>query len=118
MQAEQNTTKPDNIPLNVIDAKLALLLIESPASTDQELAEKLGISRQTVNRRRKSKGVQKLFRSILAMPEREVRRILSKALARLESMLDNEDPRIQLAAAIALLKLGEGLIGNEMSLGY
>lgn len=76
---EQNLAISDSDP-DVIDIKIAAHLIERPSITDQEIAERLGISRQTVNRRRNSKGVRDTLRSILAIPEREVRRISAKAL--------------------------------------
>jgi DNA-binding Lrp family transcriptional regulator len=118
VQAEQNETKSDSLPIAVIDAKLALYLIEKPASTDQELADKLGISRQTVNRRKNGLAVQKIIRATLALPEKEMRRLAAKALARLETQLDSEDPKMQLTAALAIVKLSERFIGNELSLGY
>ncbi len=117
MQPEQNATKRDKIQLDAVDAKLARLLIETPAMTDQELADKLGISRQTANRRKNGPSVQKLVRTALAIPEREMRRLTTKALARLEALLDDEDPKIKLAAATALAKLSERLIGNSLNMG-
>jgi DNA-binding Lrp family transcriptional regulator len=116
VENEQNDSKSNNSSIDAIDAKLALLLIETPSLTDQELAEKLGISRPTVNRRKNGPAVQKIIRATLTIPEKEMRRLATKALARLEAQLDNEDPKIQHAAALALVKLSERFIGNDFSL--
>jgi hypothetical protein len=94
-----------------------LLLIESHTSTDQELADKLGTTRQTVNRRKNGPAVQKIIRAALAIPEKEMRRLTTKALNRLEALLDHEDPRIKLASALALVKLSERFMGNNLDLG-
>jgi transcriptional regulator with XRE-family HTH domain len=117
MSTEQNLTESDNFSIGAMDAKLALLLIEKPSSTDQELAMKLGISRQTVNRRKRSQTVQKIVRDTLAIPEREVRRLAAKALTRLETLLDHEDPRVKLAATLALVKLSERFMGDNLDSG-
>jgi hypothetical protein len=110
---EQNATNLDRFPGGAVDAKIASLLIESPSMTDQEIASQVGISRQAVNRRKNAPAVQDLVRSVLAIPEREIRRLTAKALLRLEEMLDHEDPRIKLAATMALVKLSEGLMSDS-----
>lgn len=113
MQHEQNATEPDNSRMKAIDAKIALLLVEKPAATDQELAEKIGVSRQTINRRKNGEAVQKFIRGTLEIPQEEIRRLAAKSLVRLEEMMDHEDPRIKLAASLALLKLTPDLISGK-----
>ncbi|MGZ3781527.1 MAG: HEAT repeat domain-containing protein [Pseudobdellovibrionaceae bacterium] len=115
MNTEQNETKLDSSQMDSINIRIATLLIETPAVTDQEIANQLSLSRQTVNRRRNSHAVQELVRNTLAIPEKEVRRLVSKALLRLEKLLDDEDPKIRLAATLALVKIGSKLMTNSFN---
>jgi predicted transcriptional regulator len=108
MKVEQNETNSDSPQLDEVDAKIAALMVETPAATDQEIADKLGMTRQTVNRRRNAKPVRERVSSALSLPEKEVRRLTAKALVRLESFLDHEDPKIQLAATLA-----RSIFGND-----
>ena len=117
MNVGQKSTEFASSSADAIDVKLALLLIETPSATDQELADKLGICRQTANKRKNSSTVQQIVRDTLKISEREMRRLTTKALTRLEALLDHEDPRIKLAATIALVKLNERFIGNNLHLG-
>lgn len=117
MALEQNATESDTCTPDAIDAQLAHLLIESPSLTDQELADKLGISRQTANRRKNAQAVQKIIRSTLSMPEKEMRRLTKKALSRLEALLDNEDPKVKLSAILALMKYNNTFMGNAIDMG-
>jgi hypothetical protein len=111
--SEQNTTEPDSPNVDALNARIAAILIESPSATDQEIATTVGLSRQSVNRRRNSPVVQELVRSALAIPEREVRRLTAKALLRLEKLLDDDDPKIRLAATLSLVKLSARLMTNS-----
>jgi N12 class adenine-specific DNA methylase len=117
MQTGQKSTELASFSADATDVKLAQFLIETPSATDQELADKLGVCRQTVNKRKNSSAVQQIVRDTLKISEREMRRLTTKALARLEALLDHEDPRIKLAATVALVKLNERFIGNNFSLG-
>jgi hypothetical protein len=97
--------------LDEIDRRIfALALIQGPKRTDQEFAEELGVSRRTVSRKRNSKPVQTFVKETLSIPADEVRRLVVKGLQRIEAHLDSEDPRVSLAAAIQLTKIGESLI--------
>lgn len=97
-----------------MDLQIATLLIENPSITDHDIAEKVGISRQTVNRRRNSPSVREFVFSVLSIPQREVRRVTAKALMRLEQLLDDPDPEIRLKATIALAKLTPRLMTDEI----
>lgn len=111
--AEQNRTERDNDSLDACDLKIARTLIETPAITDDELGKLLGLSRQTINRRRNSDSVKRLLREALSISEKEIRRLSSKALSRLEALLDHEDPRIILSACAALLKVGDETVKRQ-----
>lgn len=110
---EQNETDFDNTTLNAFDQRLAILLIENPSSTDSEIADKLGTSRQTINRRKKSKTVQRIIQKTLSIPEDEVRRLTAKAFSRLEKLLDDDNPKIRFAATLSLIKLSNRLVTSE-----
>lgn len=109
MDIEQKVTESDCSALDEVDTRIAMLLIEAPTTTDQMIADMLGLTRQTVNRRRNSSGVQKRVKETLSIPERETRRLVAKAMRRLEALLDNPDPKIQLSVTLALLKLSPDL---------
>ncbi len=116
---EQNATNFDNekFPSEItdsIDVRIASMLIENPAVTDQDIATKLGVSRQTINRRRNSAPVREFVFSVLSIPQREVRRVTAKALIRLEQFLDDPDPEIRLKATIALVKLTPRLMTDAI----
>ena len=88
-----------------IDLQIARLLIENPAATDQEIADRLGVKRMTVNRRRRGDSVTLMMSSALSIPVDELRRLLVKSLRRLEELLDDPDPRVRGSAATNILKL-------------
>ena len=105
---EQNETKTDKF--DEVDLHIVQRILKTPTVTDQEIATDLGISRQTVNRRRTSSGVKSMIRKQLSLSELEVRRLALKAFQSLERLMDSEDPRIQLAASTAILRLAENLV--------
>lgn len=116
---EQNQTNCDTekFPSELIDPmdiQIATMLIENPAVTDQDIATRLSISRQTVNRRRNSPSLREFVFSVLSIPQREVRRVTAKALMRLEQLLDDPDPETRLKATIALAKLTPRLMTDEV----
>lgn len=106
-------TNDDKIKSASLNHAIASLLIENPSITDQEISEKIGLCRQSVNTHRNSKEVCKLLKESLSIPVDEVRRISAKALVRLEQMLDHEDPKIRLTATLSLLKLIEKFMTND-----
>ena len=106
---EQFETEQDN-PIDAIDRKIALRLIDQPAVTDQQLASELGISRQSVNRHRRGAGVQNILKEALDIQEDEIRRLVQKSLARLEELLDSDDQRLRLAAASVFARLANSLM--------
>lgn len=104
---EQNLTILDKVyepDLDALDIAIVRELIENPATTDLQLAEKLVTSRQTINKRRNSKGVRTKLIDALSLTEKRIRRLAAKALNRLEQALDDPDPKIRLAAAGLLAK--------------
>ena len=103
---EQKVTKCDS-SRSEVPLTLARLLFENPSATDSELGAKLGLTRQTVNRLRRSPKVQSLVREAIRLPADEIRRVVRRAFAKLEALLEAPDPRIQLMAATQLAKLME-----------
>jgi DNA-binding Lrp family transcriptional regulator len=105
---EQNATKNDNFiaKCDEVDRSIAFYAIENPSITDEEIAQKLKLSRQTVNRRRRGAAVSAIVEKTLALPKRELRRVVVKSMSRLEALLDDPDPRIVLMASSQLLKFG------------
>lgn len=91
---------------NFIPTRIAQLVIERPAITDAEIANEVGLSRQTVNRHRNSDAVRGLLVTYLTISEKRLRRLMSKSLDRLEAALDDSDPKIRMAAATRLIKYG------------
>ncbi len=118
METEQNATEPDKIPNDIVDLKITSLLIENPSLTDQEIADQIGVSRQTINRRKNSPEVKGLIHSALSIPQQEVRRLTAKALRRLEELLDHEDAKVRLAATLSLVKLTDKLMSKNMSIKF
>jgi hypothetical protein len=97
-----------------LDLKIAQALIEDPMRTDVQLAKMLKASRRTISRRKCAKPVREIVKQAFAIPVYEVRRLVNKSLNRIESHLDSENPRISLAAAIHLTKLGEKAIEQDL----
>ena len=88
------------------DRAIAMILVQNPTWTDQEIASKLNLSRATINRRRSSSRVMNVTEEIMAIPKYEIRRVTSKAFRKLEELIDDLDPRIALQASLNFLKLG------------
>lgn len=89
--------------------------------TDGEVAEGVGVTRQTVNEWRNHDSVfiaelnsqrQELWNS----PKQHLRRLVSKAIQTLEDNLGAEDPALRQAAAVHVLK-STGLYGTQMEPG-
>ena len=113
MNVGQNTTEEDNFGA-ALDYKIALLLIENPSITDQEIGKVVGVCRQTANKHKNAPGVQKIIRETLSIPEKEIRRLTAKAMSRLETMLDDTDPKIRLSAALALIRGSSALVTRPL----
>lgn len=116
---EQNATNFDiaavneDLPaLDSIDLKIVGYILQNPASTDAEISTAVGVSRQTINRRKNSEPVQSKLRHLLSLPETEVRRLSVLALRKVEDILRCGDPRLEFGAAVALLKLSERFIAQ------
>lgn len=101
---EQDATKRDKSP-DETDRLIASILVEMPSITDEDLSRRLGLSRQTTNRRRRSKTVQDLIAEAISLPSKELRRLIAKGMRRIEALLENSDPRVQLGAANCLIRL-------------
>lgn len=87
--------------------------------TDQEVAEAVGVSRQTVNEWRNHDPVfiaeLNFVRQEFWSAEKEhLRSLVRKAVAVLEGDLDGEDPRLRQSAAIHVLRT-VGLYGQKMN---
>ena len=105
---KQNATKSHKKKpgTDVLDRAIALNLIQRPGLTDEEIARELGVSRETVNRRKNMQSVTAIINHSLALPTKEIRRLMAKAFTKLEHHLDDPDPRVSLVAATQLLKFG------------
>jgi len=95
--------------LEIIDEaiylKIAEALIERPNTSDAELGDLLGVCRQTANRYRNSPEAKQAVCNLLMLSEKRVRRLLSKSLSRLETLMDDPDPKIQIAAIATITKI-------------
>ena len=106
MNDEQNRTNCDISPKpSGIDFAIVRELISDPSATDMDIAQKVGVSRQTINRRRNSTGVKSVLAEGWKVSGEDVRRLVGKALNRLELALDSPDERIAIVAATQLIKL-------------
>jgi hypothetical protein len=110
---EQNKSKSDSSEPDFLDTVIVSKLIERPAATDQEIADELGVSRQTISRRKNGPGVKKMLRATLLVPESLVRRMIIKSLDRLEYLLDDPDPKIRLTVSLAFLRLGSDFVTRD-----
>jgi hypothetical protein len=100
----QNETKSAT-HFDEVDFKIANALILSPRKTDKELAELLGLSQRTINRRKNSDSVQELLKNALKIPSNEIQRLTVKALRKIEEHVDSDDARISLIASMHITKL-------------
>jgi hypothetical protein len=108
---DQNVTEPDKIEdPAALDRAIANNLVLNPSTTDQELANLLGVSRATINRRKNCKAVQSLIKETLDIPRVEIQRLTLKALQKMADLLEDVDPKIQISAASQLLRLAEGQV--------
>jgi DNA-directed RNA polymerase sigma subunit (sigma70/sigma32) len=106
--SEHNKTNSDNfIETDEVDQAIASELILNPTITDQELANKFGITRQTINRRRRSDAVQSIVGESLSINDQRVRDIFSKSLSKLVELMNSEDPVIALGAAKHISSMGK-----------
>jgi len=99
-----------NATVSEFDRALAVRLIENPSATDEKLAIWLQVSRQTINRHRNSEVVQSLVGEALTIPVKELQRLLAKSLMKIETHLDDSDPRISLPAAVQIIKMSSKLL--------
>jgi hypothetical protein len=106
----QNATK--QCSYDDLDQSIAAILIASPSMTDAELGDRVGLSRQAVNKRRNSASLKRLLNDQYAISTDNIKRLISKSLKTLEECLDSPDERIRLAAALPLIKL----IQNDIQL--
>lgn len=90
--------------LDPTDFAIVRELLSDPTQTDDGIAKKIGLSRQTVNKRRNSKSVQEEIKAKMEISSKRVEAVASKAWARLEELLEHPDPRIKLSAASAIIK--------------
>jgi len=114
MKTSQNLPFQAKIP-DEIDQKIVHILIQTPAITDQELANLIQISLRTISRRRNSESVKNLLKDRLSIPAHEIRRLVVKSLERLDQSLDSPDPRIRFSAAATVAKLGSQFIDTAVA---
>lgn len=109
---EQKATKEDSC--NEVDVAIVSILTSNPAISDRELGEQLGLSRQTVNRRRNSQVVKELLKSRIedSFTQDDIKRLIAKSMRAVEQCLDSHDERIRLAAAIPMVRLMSDSLKN------
>lgn len=90
--------------LDSVDQAIAKAVIENPTVTDEKIADSLGISRQTVNRRRNHPKVLFDVQRSLQVSEVDVKRLRKLAITRLENLVCSSDERIALGAVAILAK--------------
>lgn len=96
--------------LNSLDQQIVHLLLTQPTITDTELATKLGVSRQTINKRRNSEVVRERLSKVLSISEKRIRRLVALSLDQLEVFLSDPDPKLRMMSALSILKLGSTMI--------
>ncbi len=99
----QKQTKFDKF--DNLDQKIASLVAANPSITDSELSEELGYSRQTVNKRRNSKSVIGILKSINDQSTDKILSVFNKSIAVVEESLSDTDSRVRLSAALGYLRV-------------
>jgi hypothetical protein len=108
---QQHESKSDSSKtIDALSARIGAMVLESPAITDQEIADHLKVSRQTVNRKRNSRAVRETITSAYRIPDLMIRAMVLKSISRLDALLDDPDPKIRLSTASLFMKIGQGLI--------
>ena len=106
----------DTLDSDHINQQIVKLLLTQPSITDAEIGKNLGVSRQTINKRRNSEAVRARLGDILSISEKRIRRLVALSLDQMETFLTDPDPRLRMASALAILKLGTTLVTPTPSL--
>jgi hypothetical protein len=93
------TSQPDEIDIKILELSLA-----NPHTTDEEIGKVVGLTRESVLRRKQRAGYQSLLTPTLNITQSCLERIFKKAINELETLLDDPDSRIRLTAISLALK--------------
>jgi len=99
MSSSHKTSLPDEI-----DCKILEILMNNPSQTDQEIGSKVGLSRESVSRRRHREGFQVILKETFNNNLTALDVLYKKSISILDSLLDNADPKVQLGAISLIQK--------------
>lgn len=91
--------------LDEVDQRIAFEISHQPGISDAELGRRLGISRSTANRRRRSNAVQSEVTDAFKISIEDVKKLSVRSLETLAKLLDSPNPRIALGSATQLVRL-------------
>lgn len=92
--------------LDEVDQRIAFEISNQPGISDAELGRRLGISRSTANRRRRSNVVQSEVSDTFKISIEDIKKLSARSLETLAKLLESPNPRIALGAATQLVRLG------------
>lgn len=104
----QNSTNFDK-NADLLDHQIVECLIAQPGLADKDIARKLGVSRATINKRRKHGGAKFLLESTFKLKQETLKRLAIMCLKKLEQHVGDSDPRISIAACGLILRSVETL---------
>lgn len=99
MSSNHKTSQPDEI-----DCKILEILMNNPSLTDQEIGKEVGLSRESVSRRRYREGFQALLKGSFNNNLIALDFLYKKSISALDSLLGNPDPKVQLGAISLIQK--------------
>ncbi|MCK6598843.1 MAG: AsnC family protein [Bdellovibrionaceae bacterium] len=86
------------------DQKILDISVNNPHITDSEIAQKVGLTRESVVRRRKREGYQFLLKDSAKSTKLKLEEIATKAVAELDVLVCDPDPKVRIAAIALALK--------------
>lgn len=90
--------------MDSIDQDIVSAILREPSITDLELATRLGVSRQTVNKRRNSMPIKEAIQRHHCILRADIERVSKQALVVLSELLSHHDDRLRLGAATVVTK--------------
>jgi len=96
MNTDENLQLETN--LNELDKKIVEFKIENPAITNQEIADRLGLSRVTISKHFNSEGVQNYLKEHHLTTLDRFTDIREKALTRIEELIESSEDKVAVIA--------------------
>ena len=110
-KSAQKVPKAPN--LSARNRAIVARLIEEPGISDRELSAELGIDRRAVGRARQQPETVKALDAFYEDIAAALIRLRRKAVRLLNELLDSEDERIQVRAALGLLQLDVQAVARD-----